>query len=91
MAQAFDSGLLAQLRNTQEVRIHAGKAGDKTATIWVVVAGNDVFIRSVRGPKGRWYKAAAADKQAASRLNFLQNRVPDLPEQLVPAASLRER
>jgi hypothetical protein len=64
MAQAFDPALLAKLRTTEEVRIHAGKASDKTATIWVVVADNDVFVRSVRGPKGRWYKAAAADKQA---------------------------
>jgi hypothetical protein len=62
MAQVFDSEMLAQLRDTEEVRIHAGKA--KAAIIWVVVADNDVFIRSVRGPKGRWYKAAAADKQA---------------------------
>jgi hypothetical protein len=62
MAQAFDSGMLTQLRNTEEVRIQAGQA--KAAVIWVVVADNDVFVRSVRGPKGRWYKAAAADKQA---------------------------
>ena len=64
MAQGFDAELLNQLRNTKEVRIHAGKALDKTAIIWVVVADNDVFIRSVTGPKGRWYKAAAADGRA---------------------------
>ena len=64
MAQAFDSAMLTELRNTQEVRIHAGKAFDKSAIIWVVVADNDVFVRSVRGPKGKWYKAAAADQQA---------------------------
>lgn len=64
MAQGFDAATLNQLRNTKEIRIHAGKALDKSATIWVVVADNDVFIRSVRGPKGRWYETAAADGQA---------------------------
>ena len=64
MAQGFDAAMLTQLSNTEEVRIHAGKARDKTAIIWVVVADDDVFIRSVRGPKGRWYQTAAADGQA---------------------------
>ena len=64
MAQGFDAALLSQLRSTEEVRIHAGKASDKTAIIWIVVADDDVFVRSVRGPKGKWYKAAAADGQA---------------------------
>jgi hypothetical protein len=64
MAQGFDAGMLDQLRSTKEVRIHSGKALDKTAIIWVVVADNDVFVRSVTGPKGRWYKAAATDGRA---------------------------
>jgi hypothetical protein len=65
MTQVFDAATLDQLRNTKEVRIHAGKPPEKTATIWVVVGDSDVFIRSVRGPKGRWYRTAAADGQAA--------------------------
>ncbi len=64
MAHEFDPKMLNQLRSTQEVQIRAGEKLDKTATIWVVVADNDVFIRSVRGPKGKWYKAAAAYDQA---------------------------
>ena len=74
MAQGFDAGILDQLRNTQEVRIHAGKALDRTAIIWVVVADNDVFVRSVRGPKGKWYKTAAADGVAT--LEVGGQRVP---------------
>jgi len=28
-------------------------------TIWVVRIGDDVYVRSYRGPSGRWYRAAA--------------------------------
>lgn len=64
MARGFDAETLDQLRTTQEVRIVAGERQHRTAIIWVVVADDDVFIRSVRGPKGLWYRAAAADGRA---------------------------
>jgi hypothetical protein len=70
----FGSEVLDQLRSTKEVRIHTGMAFDKSAIIWVVVADNDVFIRSVRGPKGRWYKTASADGQAT--LEVGDRRIP---------------
>ncbi|WP_144120220.1 DUF2255 family protein [Catellatospora sichuanensis] len=29
-------------------------------TIWVVRSGDDLYVRSYRGPEGRWYRAAKA-------------------------------
>lgn len=29
----------------------------KPVTIWVVAADGDVYVRSFRGPRGRWYQA----------------------------------
>jgi len=71
----FDAEVLDQLRTTEEVRIHTGMALDKSVIIWVVVADNDVFIRSVRGPKGRWYKTASAEGQATLEVGDRRIRV----------------
>jgi hypothetical protein len=30
-----------------------------STTIWVVRIGDDLYVRSYRGPSGRWYRAAA--------------------------------
>jgi hypothetical protein len=30
-----------------------------TPSIWIVVSSTDVFVRSVRGTKGRWYRDLA--------------------------------
>ena len=58
----FDATTLASLRTTREVRIHAGKA--RPVVIWIVVVDAAAFVRSVRGPKGRWYVTARADGRA---------------------------
>jgi hypothetical protein len=57
---AFDRDTLQRLHDTQEIAIRTGKHPDKPITIWVAVAGDEVFVRSVRGPKGRWYRELAA-------------------------------
>jgi len=48
------------LARTEEVKIETRSAtGDVHRTIiWVVVEGEDVFIRSVRGETARWYREA---------------------------------
>lgn len=68
MAREFDAETLNQFRSTEEVQVLAGEKLDKSATIWVVVADRDVFIRSFLGPKGRWYKAAVADGRATLKV-----------------------
>src|SRR5690348_13695453 len=43
-----------------EVAIRTEKHPNAAVVIWVVVADEEVFVRSVRGTKGRWYRDLAA-------------------------------
>jgi hypothetical protein len=51
----FDKDTLKRLHDQQEVAIRTAKHPKTSVTIWVVAPGNDVYVRSVRGIKGRWY------------------------------------
>jgi hypothetical protein len=55
----FDADVRRALQDTKEVRIRTEKHPDSAVIIWVVVAGEDVFVRSFRGDKGRWYRDLA--------------------------------
>lgn len=65
----FDADTRNRLAQTQEIRIETRRPGaDASAhrtTIWVVVAGDDVFVRSVRGSAGRWHQEIKANPAAA--------------------------
>lgn len=64
---AFSPDDLELLANEEEVRIET-RAADGSAhrtIIWVVVDGQDVFVRSVRATRGRWYREALADPDVA--------------------------
>ena len=50
----FEADTLSELRDLKEVRIRTEKHPDSAVVIWVVVAGDEVFVRSFRGAKGRW-------------------------------------
>ena len=52
----FDASTLRELRDVQEVSIRTEKHPDTAVVIWIVVAGDEVFVRSFRGAKGRWYR-----------------------------------
>ena len=52
MPGKFDAATLDFLRREKEISIHPGKAAKKGVVIWVVVTGDAVFVRSVRGPAG---------------------------------------
>jgi hypothetical protein len=56
----FDADTLHELRQVQEVAIRTEKHPKSAVVIWVAVADDDVFVRSVRGTKGRWYQDLAA-------------------------------
>jgi hypothetical protein len=58
MAQ-FDPGTLSKLHDRKEVAIRTTKHPESAITIWVVVSDADVFVRSVRGANGRWYRDLA--------------------------------
>jgi hypothetical protein len=57
---AFDAATLRQLRDTLEFVIRTEKRPKSAVVIWVVVAEDDVFVRSWLGAKGRWYRDLAA-------------------------------
>jgi hypothetical protein len=77
----FDQDTLQRLHDTQEIAIRTGKNPDNPVTIWVAVAEDQVFVRSVRGPRGRWYKDLAAGGPA--ELEFAGRK---LAVQATPAA-----
>lgn len=56
----FDPDTLRQLREVREVSIRTGKHPKNAVVIWVVVAADQVFVRSWLGNKGRWYRDLAA-------------------------------
>jgi hypothetical protein len=56
----FDAQTLGELRDVQEVRIRTEKHPKSAVVIWVVVADDEVFVRSWLGAKGRWYRDLAA-------------------------------
>lgn len=63
----FSPDDLAALERAEEVRIETRAADGAVhrTIIWVVVDGGDVFVRSVRGERGRWYREAIADPDVA--------------------------
>ena len=65
----FDVDVQNRLAQTKEIKIEtrrpgAGAAAHRT-TIWVVVVGEDVSIRSFHGNAGRWYQEIKANPAAA--------------------------
>jgi hypothetical protein len=64
---SFAEADLARLRAAEEVDIETQAPDGKvhTTTIWIVVDGNDTFVRSVRGPAGRWFREATANPAVA--------------------------
>ncbi len=61
----LDADTLRALRDTEEVTIRTDKHPRTAVVIWVVVADGEVFVRSARGAKGRWYRDLAAGGSAA--------------------------
>ncbi len=77
----FDADTLRELHDFREVAIRTEKHPDGAVVIWVVVADDEVFVRSVRGSKGRWYRDLAAGGPAT--LEFAGRR---LAVQALPAS-----
>ena len=77
----FDAAILSELRDLHEVTIRTAKHPKSAVVIWVVVADDEVFLRSVRGSKGRWYRDLATGGTAT--LGFAGRR---LEVQALPAS-----
>jgi hypothetical protein len=77
MSSSFGPETLRLLDDTREVRIEtrrdAGSPEHRTI-IWVVVVESEVFVRSVRGPRGRWYREISSNPEGA--LHVEDERIP---------------
>ena len=85
MNDTFDAETLRLLEETKEVRIETRRDGDSPehrTIIWVVVVEGEVFVRSVRGRRGRWYREISSNPEGA--LHVEDDRIP------VRAASVTE-
>lgn len=56
----FDEATLEVLDREREIRIETAlpDEGRQRTTIWAVVDGGEVFVRSWRGDRARWFQAA---------------------------------
>lgn len=68
---SFSREDLALLGAAEEVEIETGlpDAPRHRTIIWIVVDGSDVFVRSVRGPAGRWYRELVANPDVGVHLD----------------------
>ena len=64
----FDAETLRRLRPAREVSIRTEKHPDSAVVIWVVVPDDEVFVRSWRGTRGRWYRDLAAGGSGGPRV-----------------------
>src|SRR5829696_10101919 len=60
----FDADALRELHDADEVAIRTEKHPDNAVVIWVAVADDEVFVRSARGTKGRWYRDLMTEPSA---------------------------
>jgi hypothetical protein len=77
MNGSFDAETLELLDETKEVKIETRRAADSPehrTIIWIVVVEGEVFVRSVRGRKGRWYRRISSNPEGA--LHVRGNRIP---------------
>jgi len=60
---------LQEIGEAREVVIET-RRGDRVigTVIWVVVGGDNVYVRSVRGESGRWYQRTLVDPEVALRV-----------------------
>jgi hypothetical protein len=54
---------LHHLADVEEIRIGFRRPDGSSGStpIWVVQVGDDIYVRSVRGPKGGWYRRLRAN------------------------------
>jgi hypothetical protein len=74
---SFDAATLALWDKAPEIRIETSRgegAPVHRTTIWIVVDGPAAYVRSVRGPAGRWYRELSTNPQGA--IHASGQRVP---------------
>jgi hypothetical protein len=63
----FEEADLSAIAAAKEVRIETRSSAGEThrTIIWIVTHEGTVYARSVRGPRGRWFREAIADPNVA--------------------------
>jgi hypothetical protein len=77
----FSTEILDTLARTKEVSIETSDSDGSvhSAIIWVVVDGDDAFVRSWKGATARWYRVARANPDVtivAAELRVAATAVP---------------
>jgi hypothetical protein len=81
-SMSFGTDDLARMTAAEEIQIEtqAPDGPAHKATIWVVVDGDEVFVRSWTGPDARWYREARANSAVAIHVDGKR-----LPATAIPA------
>jgi hypothetical protein len=77
----FEPGELALLAEAEEIEIETAMPGGPAhrTIIWVVVDGDDAFLRSVNGATARWYREAIANPEVTIHAGRRELRARALP------------
>ncbi len=73
-----------RLAEVEEIQIETQRSAASPThrtTIWVVVLGDDIYVRSVRGKAGRWYKEMTANPSGVVHVDGQR-----IPVRAVPVA-----
>ena len=75
----FSEVALEKLDETKEVDVETRSADGKlhSVIIWIVVVDGVPYVRSVRGPRGRWFRELMARKEGAIKVG--RGRYPVRP------------
>src|SRR5207237_10422914 len=76
----LDAATLHHLRDAREFAIRTEKHPKSAVVVWVVVADDAVFVRSVSGTRGRWYRDLAAGAPATLEFSGCTVAVKAVPE-----------
>jgi hypothetical protein len=81
---------LHHLAEVEEIRIGFRRPDGSTRSvpIWVVQVGDHIYVRSVRGPKGGWYRRLRANP--AGEVRDGEHRHPVRAEAVTDAGALGE-
>src|SRR5260370_37934990 len=89
MAKSLDPDTLQAVDRADEIDIETSRgegAAVHRVTIWIVVDGDTVYVRSVRGPAGRWYRELSANPNGAIQVGG--RRIPIEAEPATDAESV---
>jgi hypothetical protein len=77
----FEAEFLRRVDAAEEVEIETrrGPAAAGRTIIWIVVDGGQVYVRSVRGPSGKWYQRLRADPGGAIHVAGTRTTVRAVP------------